>query len=202
MMSKARAFFLKGPLIALLGGCLLVQFWTPLLPAQDTTVPVEMQFELLTKILIFDRSLKKRAGQEIVIGLAYQSLYRESLSVKDEFLGMAEKVPDLRIDGLPVRFVAIELKSGARLEDLLAANKIGVLYVAPLRAYDVEAIAEATHALKIMSLTGVPEYARKGLAVGFDSVGGRPKILINLGGAKAEGCDFSSQLLNLATVIQ
>jgi hypothetical protein len=202
MMSKAQTLILKGPGAALLGACLLVGLWGPLLSAQEIKVPVDIQFDLLTKILMFDRNLKARAGEDIVVGLAFQSLYRESLIVKDEFLSAAEKARDLRIEGLPVRFMAIELKSGLSLGDLLAANKIDVLYVAPLRAYSIADIAAATRARKIMTMTGVAEYVRESLAVGIDSVGGKPKILVNLNGARAEGCDFSSQLLSLATVIR
>ena len=202
MLTRIRAFGPRRRLAVLLGGALLVLPWPALFSAQDVKVPVEVQFDLLTKILVFDRNLKARVGEEIVVGVVFQSLYRASLAAKDEFLSAAEKSRDLRIDGLAIRCIAIDLKNDLPLEDVLAEDKIDVLYVAPLRAYDIRTIAAASRARRILSLTGVPEYVRNDLAVGIDAIGGKPRILINLAASKAEGCDFSSKLLNLATVIQ
>jgi hypothetical protein len=48
----------------------------------------------------------------------------------------------------------------------------------------------------------VPDYVGAGCAVGIGTEGEKPLIIINLPAAKAEGADFSSQLLQLAKVIE
>jgi hypothetical protein len=77
-----------------------------------------------------------------------------------------------------------------------------LIYVAPLRAYDVTKISNLSKKLKILTLTGVNEYIDFGLSITIGVKGDKPQIIINLPSAKAEGADFSSQLLKLATVIE
>jgi hypothetical protein len=53
----------------------------------------------------------------------------------------------------------------------------------------------------MLTLTGVAEYVRAGIAVGIGVRDDRPEILVNLAAARAAGADFSAQLLLLARVI-
>ena len=48
---------------------------------------------------------------------------------------------------------------------------------------------------------GVPVFVEDGLAVGIAMKGNRPLVVINLTASKAEGADFSSQLLHIAKII-
>ena len=77
-----------------------------------------------------------------------------------------------------------------------------ILYVAPLRAFDLEPIVRVSRDLKVTTLTGVSDYCEAGIAVGIGLKGERPEIIINLKGACAEGAGFSSRLLRLCKVVQ
>ena len=55
--------------------------------------------------------------------------------------------------------------------------------------------------LKLTTLTGVPDYVRRGVAVGIGVEQDKPQILINLGAARAEGSDFDASLLRIAIVV-
>ena len=68
-------------------------------------------------------------------------------------------------------------------------------------AFETEKITGVSRAKKVITLTSVPDYVESGLAVGIGVKGGKPRIIINLPAAKAEGANFSSQLLRLAKVI-
>lgn len=76
-----------------------------------------------------------------------------------------------------------------------------VVYVTPLRSVDVAEIARISRSRGLRTVTGVPEYVEEGIAVGIGERKARPLIIINLRGARAEGSDFSSQLLNLARIV-
>lgn len=52
-----------------------------------------------------------------------------------------------------------------------------------------------------MTFTGVPKYVEQGIAVGIGIQDRKPKIHINLSASKAEGAEFSSQLLKLAEIV-
>ena len=52
----------------------------------------------------------------------------------------------------------------------------------------------------VTTLTGVPQYVALGLAVSVRLQGERPNFVINAEAAKAEGADFSAELLKLAQI--
>jgi hypothetical protein len=164
-------------------------------------VPATMQASLFAKILTFDRNLKARAGKELKIGVLYQKKVRSSLEAHEEFLRAMCGDPSERIEGLPVSCVAIEWTNAPEVEATVVRNGIRVLYVAPLRAVAVEEIVAISRARKITTLTGVPEFVEKGIALGLALRAERPLILVHLAAARAEGADLNSQLLKLARVL-
>ncbi len=169
---------------------------------EGITVPLDLQYQLLLKILTFDRNLKKRAGNEIVLGIAYESGYQESLKTKDALLKAASELGNQKVGDLPVRFVPIGVKEEGGLAAQLQKEHVNILYVAPMGNLDVGVIASVCQAMRIMSLTGVPSYIERGISFGFDLQGGKLGIIVNLPSAKAEGTDFSSKLLRLVRVVE
>ena len=176
--------------------------WVAMSLAQETAVPVNVQFPLFLKILTFDRHLKTRVGGEIVIGIVYQRKFRTSLNVKDEFVNVAGTSSIKTIDGIPIRCVPIEIDDETDLANAVSKNRVNLLYVTPVRAVDVEVITAVSRAKQVMTFTGVPDYVESGLSIGIGIKGEKPLIIVNLAAAKAEGTDFSSQLLKLAKIIE
>lgn len=168
--------------------------------AQDMDVPVAVQIPLFLKVLTFDRQLRARAGTEVVVAVAFQSRNRASVAAKDDALRALASVRD-SVDGLPVRAVAIDLDA-ENIASALTKHHLTVLYVAPLRAIDIGAIAAAARTAHVTTMTGVPEYVARGLAVGVRLQRDRPKLLVNLTASKLEGADLSAELLKLAVVTQ
>ena len=101
-----------------------------------------------------------------------------------------------------IRAVPVDLDSQPDLEAALAGSKVDLMYIAPLRAMNLKVITALSRAKKVLTLTGVPDYAEKGVAVGVGLKGESPEIIINLPAAREEGSDFSSSLLKLARVIE
>lgn len=173
------------------------------LPAQDTEVPVDVQITLLYKILTFDRKLGARApGDDIVVAILYQSAFRASAVVHREVLDALKRRGDSTIAGHPVHWVSLELSETPQLAGAFVRDRVDVIYVAPLRGIDLDGILAAARSKRVTSFTGVPQFVDRGLAVGIGLQRDRPRILINLTAARAEGADFTSQLLRVATVIE
>jgi hypothetical protein len=164
-------------------------------------VPAPMQASLFAKILTFDRNLKERAGKELKIGVLYQKRVRSSLEAHEEFLRAMCGDPGRRIEALALSCVAIEWTSASEVEATVLRTGIRVLYVAPLRAVAIEEIVAISRGHKITTLTGVPEYVEKGIAIGLALRAERPLILVHLAAARVEGADLNSQLLKLARVL-
>lgn len=170
-------------------------------PAQKMAIPVKLQIALFLKILTFDRNLKERVGSELVFAVLYQENFGTSLEVKKEFLKLVEKSSLGKIDEIPLRFVSINLEEND-IKEAASRNNVDIIYVTPLDQMKMETITSVSRSRGITTLTGVADYVKSGLAVGIDTKDEKPLILINLSAAKAEGADFSSQLLKLAKIIK
>jgi hypothetical protein len=181
---------------------LLIIIMTPVIRTQEMPVPVKLQYQLFLKVLTFDRNLKKRVGDEIVFGIAFQSKFRTSLIVMESMVRVIDKSQINEVEDIPIRCVTIDLSNEDNLEEVITKKKVNILYVTPLRAFDIDIVKAISQAKKITTLTGIPEYVEAGIGVGIGTKGQRPQIMINLSSSKAEGSDFSSRLLNLARIIE
>ena len=159
--------------------------------AQEVAVPVEIQVPLLLKILTFDRRLAD-AAEPLVVGVVFQRRNRASAAIGEEVRGL------LATAARPIRVVVIDLDETRDLRGMLLRENVRVVYIAPLQAVSVSTVAEATRGERVVSVTGVPRYVEQGLAVGIDLRDSRPRIVINLAASRAEGADFSAELLKLA----
>lgn len=160
-----------------------------------------VQYPLFLKILTFDRNLISRAGEELTIGIVFQGKFKKSLNVKEKWITEMSQSPVQKVQNLPVRRVEIDLDK-TDLKKALREMPVDVLYFAPLRGIELEAMADVATAFHICTLTGVAHYVDSGVAVGIGIKAQKPHIIINLPAAKAQGMDFSSKLLKLARVIQ
>lgn len=168
--------------------------------AQEMEVPVGTQASLLTRILAFDRALPGRAGEELVIGILYQSRYRASFTAYQGAAAALEAQPPPA--GVSrVRTVGVELGHPGELAPALRRHEVDILYIAPLRAVDRRAVAGAAHRQGVLTFGGDAELREQGVAVYFGMRGGRPRLRIDLDAARDCGADFSSELLRLADVV-
>jgi hypothetical protein len=171
--------------------------------AQEMDAPAQVQIPLLYKILTFDRRLGDRApGNELVIAILFQTGYRGSLVARDQAVDALNEMRDSTISGHPVRWVAVEWKDVESLRASLVRYRVDVIYVTPLRGVDLDPLKMAARASSITTFTGVPDYVERGLALGVGIAREHPEIIVNLGAARAEGSDFTSQLLRVSRVIE
>ncbi len=173
------------------------------LPGDGQTVPVpaELQYPLIAKILTFDRNLATRSGSEIVLGIVHQPSFPASDGARRDLTAAAAGSVVRSVEGIPVRVVSIPLTDPSGLPEALAAAGVNLVYLAPLRAVDLNRVLEAARGVGALTVTGVPEYVSGGVSVGLGLEGGRPRILVNLTSARREGADLASNLLMLAHVV-
>jgi hypothetical protein len=102
---------------------------------------------------------------------------------------------------MTIEAVAIDL-DGDTLDRANGRQHIDALYFAQLRAVDVRTLTKWSEDHQLRTLTGIPEYVDKGVAVSVRLKGERPQIVINLPAARREGADYGAQLLRLAQVLR
>lgn len=156
---------------------------------------MDVQVPLFLKVMTFDRRRNQSPDAEVVVGITFQSGYRNSLLARDEVL-RALRSPAHR----NVRVVLIDLDRD-RLEHVLQVHEIAMLYVSPLRAISAGAVAIVAAAAHVMSVTGVSHYVGLGIVVGVRLQGDRPRLMVNLAASRQCGADFTSELLKLAEVL-
>lgn len=169
--------------------------------AQQMAVPVDVQLPIFLKILTFERNFAPRYGDQVVFGVLYRKQARDSVNVKESLVQAISRLKDKTEDGFHVRSVPIDLDRETDLAKSLEDNGVSVLYVTPLSLIDIQKITSISRARKLMTLSGVPEFAERGLSVSIGLKRNKPLIIVNLTAAQAEGANLSSQLLELSEVI-
>lgn len=163
------------------------------LRAGEPLVPASVQLAVFAKVWTLDRNFPE--GGDVRMTLLYQGHYRDSVAMRDEIALAAPAVP-----GLLCTFIDLDTDESS-LDRLLKPADVQVIYVAPLRGFDVARITRLARSRHLRTVTGVPEYVSQGVALGLMVRKDRPLILVNLDAARAEGSEFSSQLLKLTRIV-
>jgi hypothetical protein len=162
----------------------------PVVRSMAADIPVAVQLPLYHKIWRLDRKLAGR--HDVVVAVLYQETYSVSTDARAAVAAWSETSQ--------VRCVYVALDRGdveAALQTVLA----DVFYVTPMRSADIAQIVRIARARQIHTMAGLTEYLSIGLSVGIGVRNDRPRIMINLGAAKAEGAAYQAQLLQLSDIV-
>jgi hypothetical protein len=168
--------------------------------AQES-LPEELQVPLFLKILTYDRSLGGKVQDTIHIGALYFPDHERSKKNKDAIIENLKQNKDKTINGVPFYFMEIEFSTKKKLDDVAKERRINVLYVTSDGSNMIKDIPQITQAEKILTITGRVDYVNQGISVGLGVKEEKPQIVINLPSVRAEGSDFSANLLKLCKVI-
>ena len=143
----------------------------------------------------------ERAGEELTIGVVYVAGDPVSVQAKNEMADTLKAFAGKTVKKVPIRFVVLEYTTPGELERAVKASQVEVLYVAPGNAGHLPAVLKLSQSQRIITTTGVPDYVRRGVAVGVGLKQDKPEVLINLRSSRSEGSEFDSRLLRSATVL-
>jgi hypothetical protein len=172
------------------------------LRAQQSAVPADMQAAILTRMLNYDRALKSRAGDTVVIAVIAKPQDRTSAQTQAEMIKAISALLSDKVQGLPLAVVSGDYKDPADLAAWLTQKKVQVLYVAPGLAKELDGIRGVCAEMKIVSVSAVRDFVERGLVAGIVLKENRPRILVNLPAATAAGLDLDPKLLALSEVIR
>ena len=170
----------------------------PLAQGQDMDLPVPLQATLFARVMSFDRAIDARGDAPLAIAIVYQGGFGRSAAAMEE---ICRALDATLMNGRKFRIIRVDLDR-VSLDSMVVAEAPRVLYVAPLRGVDVAAIARVSQHHDIGTYTGVPAYVRRGIGVSARIQGDRPRLLVNLHAARAEGSSFDSSLLQLAEILR
>jgi hypothetical protein len=182
---------------------LLSTAWLTLQPAaaEEVALPIAMQLELLDRVLRFERNYSAHVGQPALVVLAYiadDAASERGAAQAGATLEQAETLGGRRANVLWHPF-----SSAATLATAAHAQNAAIVFVMPgFQREDVTAIADAFSGSRMLTVSASAPGVDNGLALGFELVSSKPRILVNLPRARAQHLDFNAQLLRLARVIQ
>ncbi len=166
--------------------------------AQELLVPIDLQVPLMLKATGYDRNfgLKKASDGTITIGICYQPKFRQSVSEMEGIKAQLGK----EVAGFKIKVVLVSITETEDLASMKEWSSLSILYMTSLRGIEVATLLAQARQHSVMTVCTDPANVQRGVAMGFDIQGGRPHFIINRESSIKEGCDFSSQLLKLATI--
>jgi ABC-type uncharacterized transport system substrate-binding protein len=165
---------------------------------QSLDVPVEVQVPLFLKATSYDRTFASKLNQNGVLHIAICYQAKNRISVQEmEALKQELSKPS---NGFKIQLTIMDIGDGTQIAARKEWESLSAIYITSMRGVDLMALLREARNHKVMSVCTDAGLATKGVSVGFELVDSRPKFVINRDSAASEGCDFSSQLLKLATI--
>jgi hypothetical protein len=152
--------------------------------------------QLMARSIGYDKNLKTRAGDKLVIGLVHAA----GNAASSEHCAAMEKafsaLKGVRVQGVPIDVVAFAYAKS--FADDAKKNEVDVVYACPGVA--APELSAQTRKLKLLTIAGDEHDVDRGLTLSATQEGERVVLLVNAAAAKAEGADFAEQLLSVARV--
>jgi len=168
--------------------------------ADEIPVPIDLQAELLSKVVAYDRSLAARAGDRVHVLLVAKPgdpasmpavlQMRQALSRIDTFGSLAH-----------VEMV-VEYSTPSALAELCRAQRAAIVYFGPGFSDDIPGIRAALDSTQTLTVTAMPGDVPRGIILGFDLVSGRPKLLYQLTQARRQRVDLKADVLKLMRIFE
>jgi hypothetical protein len=168
--------------------------------ADDVALPAGKQMELLAKVADYDRNFRDRAGARAKIELLVKPGDGDSLRTATQMQAALAHIDT--VAGLPHDDSIVPYRGAAALADECRAQHVAVVVVSPGFRDDVEAIRTALDGVNVLTVSAVADYVPKGIVLGFDLVGGHPKMLVQLTQAKRQHVAFMADVLKLMQVYE
>lgn len=167
--------------------------------ASAPSVPLSLQAELTVRVAAHDKRLPARAATGVVRIAVYTSpCDAESRAIANAFVAALRDVPT--VAGLPHEDEVAFYESATALASRVNARHTSIAYLTPSLSSEVPAIARALDGMSVLTVAATADDVPRGAVLGFELVGGKTKLLVNLGQAKKQDVQLPANVLKLATV--
>jgi hypothetical protein len=166
----------------------------------EVPVPLELQAQLLSKVLLYDRSLAHRAGDRVRLLLVGKPSNPSSMPAIRQ---MRQAVGGLdTLGGMQHKEDVVEFTTLADLAEKTKNGRFSVVYLGPGFHADADDIRGALESFAVLTVSANPEDVARGIVLGFDLVSGRPKLVLHLAQARKQRIDLTADVLKLMRIIE
>jgi len=176
----------------------LLVLLTALLTAVDQpAVPVQLEVELLGKVLRYDRNLAAHTARGVSVLVVHVD-GDGSTAVARQLVEALASQPTLA--DLPHTEKRVLFTTAQALAAQVKDQGVDVVFIAPGLTGQAPEISRALEGLEVLTVTTTADGVREGYVLGFELVSGRPHMLFNLAQARRQRTDFRAEVLQLMTV--
>ena len=168
--------------------------------ADEPAVPLQLQVELVTKVIEYAQEPSLQATDILHIGILTKAKSVESMRFGSELKTSLDRVG--AIGGRPHDQVPIEWAGPEHLVAESKLKKLLVIYLTPGLDAEMPAIATALNGVGVITVSAVDSYVPNGAILGFALVSGHPKMLFNIAQAKRQHVVFRSAVMKLMRIVQ
>jgi hypothetical protein len=167
--------------------------------ADEPKVPLELQTELVAKVVKYDRNFVARSGNSVVGMIVFHPGNSSSERVGKQLASLLAGTE--KIGGLPHTEIMVPFTSIDKLMAELKEKHATMIYFAPGFEDEAPKIAVALTGVDCLSISTTPRGAEAGFVLGFDLVAGHPLILVQLEQSRKQNADFRSEILRISKVL-
>ncbi len=169
--------------------------------AARAEVPPQRQAAVLGRVLAYDRSMKERAGDSVVVAVLYRSGNGPSEECSQHMFDGFRTIERFVLHGLPFKTTRIAYDASGDWRQTLRSAGVDALYVCLGLDDDIDTIAAAARQRKITTMGAREDFVTRALALGVFESDSKPVIVLNYAASKEEGAVFGNDLLGVAKVI-
>lgn len=167
--------------------------------AEEISVPISLQVELLGRLLWYERGLQRSAERTLNTLIVTRAQDNESARAAAQLGAQLERARTLA--GKAVAFTRVTFVSPAQIKKLAIERRAYLVYLAPGLEEVVGALAAELRGQSVLTVSCVAGDVARGAVLTFELSSAKPRIALNLRRARDQKLDFDAQLLRIARVI-
>jgi hypothetical protein len=181
-------------------GCCLLLLLPVAAAAEEPEVPLELQAELMAKVVRYDRNFQGRVGDSVQVWVVFRPGQADSERVSRQMMAALASVPSL--GGVKHHDELVPFPGVEKLTRAARERKAAIVVFSP--GFDVEAVALARgfEGWDGLTVTTTSAGVEKGFVLGFDLVSGKPRMLLQLTQARKQNADFKADVVRIMKVYQ
>jgi len=160
--------------------------------------PTPLALKLMLRTIAFDQHLPQRGGGDFVVVVLSEP---GQDAMRAEAMAAAEELNTFKILKRALRFVPVELRTGAGLREDVKRLKASALLVLPgLSEMGQESVSQVAGEAQLYTMSLAPTLVQRAVLVGVYEYQGRPKIALNRAMMRALDIDFEKTLLHVVEI--
>ncbi|MBW2699605.1 MAG: YfiR family protein [Deltaproteobacteria bacterium] len=168
--------------------------------AKANELPAKTRVTVLLTTLSYDLNIKSR-GDALRIGVVGKADDSNSVKHAKEALAAFEVASSKRVKGMGIVALDLSSKNESDLAGAIKSKSINILYLSSHLGPLEKAAIKLARDMKILTLSGQEDTIKAGAAIGAVMEQGKPKILVNLKAAEAQGAKLDARLLRLVRIV-